>query len=78
MFVAMVTAPVRPAWATIPDSFSWNFAFSVSCLMPRRLSISARISDFSIEVVPTRVGCLRARASSMVTMIALYFSRAVR
>ena len=47
MFVAIVTAPVRPAWATIPDSFSWNFAFSVSCLMPRRLSIVERTSDFS-------------------------------
>ena len=39
MFVAIVTAPVRPAWATTPDSFSCCFAFRVSCLMPRRLSI---------------------------------------
>ena len=31
MFVAIVTAPVRPAWATIPDSFSWNLALRVSC-----------------------------------------------
>ena len=39
MLVAIVTAPVRPAWATIPDSFSWNLALRTSCLMPRRLSI---------------------------------------
>ena len=56
MFVAIVTAPERPAWATIPDSRSWNFAFSVSCLIPRRLSIVERISDFSTLTVPTRTG----------------------
>ncbi len=47
MLVAIVTAPLRPAWAMIPDSFSWNLALRTSCLIPRRLSISPRISDFS-------------------------------
>ena len=56
MLVAIVTAPVRPACATIPDSFSWNLALRTSCLMPRRLSIVASISDFSTETVPTRTG----------------------
>ena len=37
MFVAMVTAPMRPAWATIGASFSWNLAFRTSCLMPAPL-----------------------------------------
>ena len=56
MLVAIVTAPDRPAWATMPDSFSWNLALRTSCLMPRRLSIVASISDFSTLIVPTRTG----------------------
>ena len=39
MLVAIVTAPDRPAWATMPASFSWNLALRTSCSMPRRLSI---------------------------------------
>ena len=48
MFVAIVTAPVRPAWATIPDSFSWNLALRTSCLMPlpiEHLAESLRLLD---------------------------------
>ena len=30
--MAIVTAPVRPAWATMPASFSWNLALRVSCV----------------------------------------------
>ena len=57
MLVATVTAPRRPAWATIVASRSWYLAFSTSCGTPRRLSILDRISDFSTLVVPTRTGC---------------------
>ena len=39
MLVAIVTAPDRPACATIGASCSWCLAFSTSCLMPRRLSM---------------------------------------
>ena len=35
MLVAMVTAPLRPACATISASCSWYLAFSTTCLMPR-------------------------------------------
>ncbi|OPZ90137.1 MAG: hypothetical protein BWY75_00859 [bacterium ADurb.Bin425] len=34
MLVAMVTAPLRPAWATIIASFSCNLAFKTECGMP--------------------------------------------
>ena len=35
-------------------------------------------SLFSIETVPTSIGCLRVRARSISAMIASHFSRAVR
>ena len=57
MLVATVTAPLRPAWATIAASRSWYFAFSTSCGTPLRLSILDRSSDFSTLVVPTSTGC---------------------
>ena len=56
MFVATVTAPLRPAWATIVASRSCCLALSTSCWMPRLLSCCERYSDFSTEVVPTRIG----------------------
>ncbi len=65
MFVAIVTAPVRPACATTPASFSWNFALSVSCLIPRRLSSVERTSDFSTDTVPTSTG----RPASVISSI---------
>src|SRR6266540_1349645 len=49
MFVAIVTAPLCPAWATISASRSWCFAFRTTCGTPWRFSIVARSSDFSIE-----------------------------
>ena len=48
------------------------------CCQPRLRSSSARSSDFSIEVVPTRIGWPRFLQSSMRVRIALYFSSAVR
>ena len=43
MLVAMVTAPWRPAWATIAASRSWFLALSTSCGTPRRLSSSREL-----------------------------------
>ena len=56
MLVAMVTAPKRPAWATISASRSWYFAFSTTCLMPSLFRRVERCSDFSMEMVPTSTG----------------------
>ena len=56
MLVAIVTAPLRPAWATISASCSWYFAFRTTCLMPRRFRSLDSRSDFSIETVPTSTG----------------------
>src|SRR5215467_2657736 len=56
MLVATVTAPLRPAWATMAASRSWFLAFSTSCGTPRRLSSRDSTSDFSTLVVPTRTG----------------------
>ena len=56
MLVAMVTAPARPACATMCASCSWNLALSTLCLMPRLVSRRASFSEFSIEIVPTRHG----------------------
>ena len=78
MFVAIVTAALWPAWATIGASFSWNLAFSTSCLMPRRLSISPRISLFSTLVVPTRTGRPASVISTTSSMSALNLSSSVR
>ena len=78
MFVAIVTAPVRPAWATIPDSFSWNLALRTSCLMPRRLSIVERTSDFSTDTVPTRTGRPASCISTISSMTALNFALSLR
>ena len=57
MFVATVTDPTRPACATMAASRSCCFAFSTWCGTPRRLSIALRCSEFSMDVVPTSVGC---------------------
>src|SRR3954462_11420832 len=67
MLVATVTAPRRPAWATICASRSWFFAFKTLCSIPRRLRTPDKRSDFSIDTVPTSTGwpcSLRARMSS--------------
>ena len=78
MLVAIVTAPRRPAWATISASRSWYLAFRTWCGMPYRLSISASSSDFSIEVVPTRIGRPVAWTSRISSRIACIFSRSER
>ncbi len=58
MFVAIVTAPLRPAWAIVSPSF-WacsGFALRTTWSTPRRLSSSEIISETSTEIVPTRIG----------------------
>ena len=63
MLVAMVTAPGRPACATICASRSCCLAFSTSCAMPCFFSRPASSSELSMEVVPTSTGCLRVAQS---------------
>ncbi len=57
MFVAMVIAPSLPASATICASCSCWRAFRTLCCSLALVSSVLSISDFSIEVVPTRTGC---------------------
>ena len=57
MFVAIITAPIWPAFSTMCASRSCCLALSTSCLMPYfRVSICPSISLFSTLVVPTRIG----------------------
>ena len=73
MLVAMVTAPDRPACATISASFSWNLAFSTLCLMPRRFSMSPSISLTATLMVPTRTGRPFSCSSATSSMTAFHF-----
>ena len=68
MFVAMVTASLRPAWATISASRWWCLALSTSCLTPRCSSMPEISSLRSIETVPTRIG--RPRRSISLILLA--------
>ena len=58
MLVAMVTAPARPAWATISDSRSTFSGLALSRLWGMSCSASSELSSslFSTDVVPTRTG----------------------
>ena len=79
MLVAMVTAPLRPACATIEASRSWYLALSTTWGTPLRLSSLESISLFSIEMVPTRAPAgpaLGSRRSPPTT--AFHFSCSVR
>ena len=78
MLVAMVTAPERPAWATISASRSWYLAFSTTCLMPRRFSSPEMCSDFSMLTVPTSTGRPASCFSMISATTASYFSASVR
>ena len=69
MLVAMVTAPLRPACATISASCAWYLALSTMCFVPFFLSMFESRSDFSIETVPTSAGrpsCWRLMMSSTI------------
>ena len=78
MLVAMVMAPGRPAWATISASWSWKRAFSTLCGILAFFSSSDSASDFSIDTVPTSIGCWRARQSSISLTMARVLSESVR
>ena len=58
MLVAIITSPLRPAWAISSPSRSAcsGLAFSTACLIPSRLSAAEIISETSTETVPTRTG----------------------
>ena len=78
MLVATVTAPLRPAWATIGASRAWCLAFSTSCGTPWRFSSDDNSSDCSTLVVPTRTGWPSACRSAMSSTTAVNFASAVR
>ena len=65
MLVEIVTAPLRPACATIEASRSCCFAFSTLYGMFFCLSMFATTSDFSTDTVPTSTGWPRLWQSSM-------------
>ena len=77
MLVATVTAPGRPACATIMASFSWYFALSTSCGIPWRSSIEESSSDFSTLAVPTSTGWPSSTRSPMSSTTALNFAVSV-
>ena len=75
MFVATVTAPLRPGLGDDRSlHFSWFFAFSTLCGTPRWFRTFERISDFSIETVPTRTGWPFAFRSMMSSATAFHFA----
>ena len=47
-------------------------------MTPRRLSSSESFSDFSIETVPTRIGCPFSCSSMISSTTAFHFSFSVR
>ena len=53
---AWMTAPKRPACATIWASCSWKRALSTECVTPSLSRYWLSSSDFSIETVPTSTG----------------------
>lgn len=78
MFVAMVTAPTRPACAMMCASRSWFFAFKVSCLMPRLSSRRDNFSELSMDTVPMRQGWPALLRSATSSATALNFASTVR
>ena len=77
MFVAIVTAPNFPALATILASCSCCRAFKTLCFTPDFLSKFDNSSDFSIDVVPNRIGWPFELASLTSPTMASYFSSVV-
>ena len=77
MLVEMVTAPLRPAWATISASRSWCLAFRTLWGMPRFFSSAATTSLFATETVPTSTGWPFPWRRPISSPMALNFSRSV-
>jgi hypothetical protein len=78
MFVATVTAFLRPASATMAASRACCLALSTSCLTPRLRSNVESSSLFSTETVPTSTGWPSRCRSTMSSTTASNFADAVR
>ena len=79
MLVAIVTAPLRPACATISASRSWYLALRTLCGTPICfVSLRAISSEFSTETVPTSTGCPFSCSSLISSTTASHFSGSVR
>mmetsp|Transcript_30899 Transcript_30899/g.71399 ORF Transcript_30899/g.71399 Transcript_30899/m.71399 type:complete len:200 (+) Transcript_30899:1024-1623(+) len=78
MFVATVTAPMRPAWLITSPSRSQfsGFAFNTRAKMPRSLRAPAISSLSCTDVVPIKTGrpasCTRATSLSMALTFASF------
>ncbi len=77
MFVATVTAPLRPALAMIAASRACCFALRTSCGMPLRSSSDDSRSDFATLAVPTSTGWPFSCRSAMSSMTAANFASSV-
>ena len=78
MLVATVTAPSRPARATIVASRSMWRALSTLWGIPRSLRTSESCSDFSTLTVPISTGCPRLCRSATLSATASSLARLVR
>ena len=56
MLVAIVTAPITPAFSIINASLAWFLAFKTLCLIPRLFNILLNNSEVSTETVPSKIG----------------------
>ncbi|SMG62246.1 hypothetical protein BMETH_1015_1 [methanotrophic bacterial endosymbiont of Bathymodiolus sp.] len=74
----MVIEPGIPACSMIWASRSCCLAFSTSCFMLALFSMLEINSEFSTDVVPTKTGCSLLTQSLISSVIARYFSLAVK
>ena len=77
MLVEMVTAPLRPAWATISASRWCCLALSTLCGTPFFLRKLETTSLLAMETVPTSTGWPFSCSSSISLATASNFSRSV-
>ena len=77
MLVATVTAPRRPAWATISASRKCCLALSTLCGTPRFSSRRASSSDLATEAVPISMGWPISWRSTMSSTTALNLASSV-
>ena len=74
MLVAIITAPLRPAWEISSPSRSAfsGLALSTACLIPSRLSAAEIISETSTETVPTSTGWPASWRSTIASITACH------
>ena len=77
MFVATVTAPRRPAWATISASRKCCLAFRTLCVMPRLSNRRESSSDLATDAVPMSIGWPVSLRSTMSSTTALNLASSV-